>query len=495
MTNRARAVVGLTLALCLHVSAAEDPRQPVQEKLPYSIVDTEQDRCFSDVQEVPYPAARQPFFGQDAQYQGLTPAYKDNGDGTITDLNTGLMWVKSPGTSKRTYRQAAAGAKACRVGGHDDWRLPAIKELYSLIDFRGYSMRTAQESVPYLDTTYFDFVHGSVAAGERAIDAQYWSSTVYVGTTMMGAATTFGVNFADGRIKGYGQRHASGRSMKQFVRYVRRNPEYGLNHFIDNGDGTITDRATDLMWMKNDSGKPMKWRQALAWAENLQLAGHADWRLPNAKELQSIVDYSRAPMAAKRSRRGAAIDPIFHITRAESWFWTSTTHLEHRSCAQAVYICFGRAFGYMGPSGRKRKMDVHGAGAQRSDPKNGDPDDYAGGRGPQGDVVRILNYVRCVRGGAVTRKAAGPAIDGTFTAGRSSADADRGLPPQGRRSGPDTRPGFVRRLDEDGDGKVSRREFDGPPDQFDVLDRNRDGSLSDNEAPRRPPPGARPPRR
>lgn len=45
-------------------------------------------------------------------------------------------------------------------------------------------------------------------------------------------------------------------------------------------------------------------------------------------------------------------------------------------------------------------LDVHGAGAQRSDPKAGDPADYPQGRGPQGDAVRILNHVRCVRSAA-----------------------------------------------------------------------------------------------
>ena len=44
-------------------------------------------------------------------------------------------------------------------------------------------------------------------------------------------------------------------------------------------------------------------------------------------------------------------------------------------------------------------MDVHGAGAQRSDLKTGNPEDYPYGRGPQGDAIRIYNYVRCVRGG------------------------------------------------------------------------------------------------
>ena len=45
--------------------------------------------------------------------------------------------------------------------------------------------------------------------------------------------------------------------------------------------------------------------------------------------------------------------------------------------------------------------DVHGAGAQRSDPKTGDPAGFPHGHGPQGDVIRIYNYVRCVRGGEV----------------------------------------------------------------------------------------------
>lgn len=57
-----------------------------------------------------------------------------------------------------------------------------------------------------------------------------------------------------------------------------------------------------------------------------------------------------------------------------------------------AYVAFGEALGYMG-----RWIDVHGAGAQRSDPKTGDPDDYSEGFGPQGDAIRILNFVRLVR--------------------------------------------------------------------------------------------------
>ena len=376
----------------------------------YTIVDTGQRHCFSDTGQLrKAPRPGEPFFGQDAFYQTARPRYRDNGDGTVTDLNTGLMWQKTPDlAARRTFAEALAGAKKCRLGGYTDWRVPTIKALYSLIDFNGCV--TAREPVPYINTKYFDFRFGDPGKGERIIDAQYWSSTQYVGLTMRGDATVFGVNFADGRIKGYPRdRSPRGRPARHFVRYVRGSGDYGENRFVNNGDGTISDLATGLMWARADSGRTMNWQQALAYCENLKLAGHDDWRLPNAKELQSIVDYTRAPDARRPDRRGAAIDPVFGITDTESWFWSSTTHLDGRRLGRrAVYVAFGRATGYMPDrrTGLKRKLNVHGAGAQRSDPKSGDPGDWAGGFGPQGDEIRIYNCARAVRNidaGAVKR--------------------------------------------------------------------------------------------
>ncbi len=60
---------------------------------------------------------------------------------------------------------------------------------------------------------------------------------------------------------------------------------------------------------------------------------------------------------------------------------------------QAVYVCAGRAWGFR----NGQWMDVHGARAQRSDPRSGDPADDPLGFGPQGDELRILDDVRCVR--------------------------------------------------------------------------------------------------
>ncbi len=387
--------------------------------LPYRVVGTGQTSCYSDRGAIAPPAAGQPFSGQDAQHPGPAPSYRNNGDGTVSDLNTGLMWVKARG-QKMSWDNAVAGAAACRVGGYSDWRMPTIKELYSLINFDGGCAGTVANSRPYIDTRYFDFAYGDESQGVRIIDCQDWSATRYLGTTMGGNMTVFGVNFADGRIKGYPGAFPNGRGAQMYARYVRGNPAYGRNDFRDNGDGTITDRATGLMWQKADSGQGMNWQQALAFAAGFKLAGHSDWRLPNAKELQSIVDYTRSPTATQ----SPAISPLFQVTRLADgdypFYWTSTSHLEgppDRRGGAAVYIAFGRATGWMQPrsggpgqrrppgmgrpssggSGTYQLQDVHGAGAQRSDPKAGNPGDFPHGRGPQGDVVRILNFVRLVR--------------------------------------------------------------------------------------------------
>lgn len=79
---------------------------------PYCVVDTAQTQCYDDRSAKAAPRPGQPFYGQDAQYQGSPPAYKDNGDGTVSDLNTGLMWVRARG-QKVTWDAAMAGAQSC----------------------------------------------------------------------------------------------------------------------------------------------------------------------------------------------------------------------------------------------------------------------------------------------------------------------------------------------------------------------------------------------
>ncbi len=382
----------------------------------YRIVGTAQNTCYNTSVAIAPPNEGDAFYGQDAQYAQNLPTYLLSDDTlTVRDQTTGLTWQRSPDTDRdgdidaddkliwaelQTY---PATLNAENYGGFNDWRLPTIKELYSLIRFDGQDPSGCETEadcpglIPFIDDEYFDFAYGDAGAGERVIDSQYASGTLYVST--LDGTLLFGVNFADGRIKGYGLNGPDGTSKTFLVICVRGNTDYGINGFVDHGNGTITDRATGLMWQTVDSGAGMTWQDALAYAEGATTAGYDDWRLPNVKELQSILDYTQSP----DTTLSPAIDSRFDVTPIVNeegnvdypYYWSSTTHAGYPNHGSAGgYVAFGRGLGYM----NSNWVDVHGAGCQRSDPKVGNPDDYPYGHGPQGDAIRIYNFVRCVRG-------------------------------------------------------------------------------------------------
>lgn len=379
------------------VAIVSDQTGPIISSLSYKIVDTGVSTYYTDRSVVDAITTDEAFYGQDANYTGYQPDYTDNGHGTVTDNVTGLMWQQTM-ASKMTYETAVDYANESQLAGYDDWRLPTIKELFSLILFTGESGGEVA-GVLYIDTDYFNQPIGDTSIGEREIDAQTWSSTQYVGTTMHDDPTVFGVNFIDGRIKGYPlvmpQTHSDN---KGYFRLVRGNEAYGENVFVDNGDGTISDLATGLMWQLKDDGNTRDWQTALDYAEHLELAGYDDWRLPNIKELQSLVDYTQSPQTTGT----AAIDSLFVLTAISDpegksnygFYWSSTTHQDGMNIASsASYVAFGEAQGQM----NGQLLDVHGAGAVRSDPKSGAQSAYPSYFGPQGDVRYVYNYVLAVR--------------------------------------------------------------------------------------------------
>lgn len=319
----------------------------------YPVVDTNQTVSFGNSGEISLPTEGESFYGQDSNYIGVMVSYTDNGDGTVTDNNTGLMWQQDPG-EKMSLSEAESKVSNFSLASFSDWRLPTIKELYSLIQFSGRDISVDMDSSfiekPFIDTNYFKFEYGDTSAGERTIDSQYLSSTKYVSTTMNGDETLFGVNFADGRIKGYPLK-MMGEDKKFFTIYVRGNTSYGKNNFVDNGDGTVTDIATGLMWLQDDSGYGMNWEDALTYAEGLTASGYNDWRLPDAKELQSIVDYTRS----LSTTNSAAIDEVFTTSTIIDeggsinypFFWSSTTHADSQEKGyNAAYLAFGEALGF-----------------------------------------------------------------------------------------------------------------------------------------------------
>ncbi len=345
----------------------------------FKIVSTGQSKCYdSEGNEISFPNQGEDYYGQDAQFAKNNFSFKDNGDGTISDLNTGLMWQQVPSSKTFTWQEAVDYCNSLELGGYSDWRMPSAKELYSIENF--------SEGWPYLDTKYF-----TLASGRITKDEQYWTSNYYVGTTVEGGNNAaFGVNFVTGHIKAY-PANASGPIGGKYVRAVRGD-YYGNNDFKDNGDETITDNATGLMWTKNDFG-PYDWKEALKFADTVNYAGYSDWRLPNVKELQSIVDYSYSPTATDAAKIGPAINPMFSSTQITNeagspdypYYWSSTSARFNSGgpLYYAWYVAFGSA---VNPQGD----DFHGAGAVRFDTK------IEGGPSGEGGE-RIYNYVRLVR--------------------------------------------------------------------------------------------------
>jgi hypothetical protein len=380
------------------------------QNLTYPLVDTMQDACFDTTgAKITCPAEGEALYGQDAQHHRLAASYSDNGDETVTDNNSALVWQKTPENARLQYAEALSYCSALSLGGRDDWRVPTIKELYSLADSRGELLKPEEgEPRPYIDTTAFDFFYpdrGMVFAG------QYWSSTLYVKGPVMNGANqgAFGFNFADGHIKAYGtgldfysggeaessglsNGPADGKAPGNYVRCVSGDEGvYGVNAFTANGDGTVTDAATGRMWQQSDDGTRRDWPEALAYCEALDLGGHDDWYLPNSKELQSIVDYHRTDLPA--------IDTtVFSITEDSDTldFWTSTTFGDWKNYANV--IAFGKALSKAGD--QTKYTDWHGAGAQRSSIKS-----VAGQEMTEEttcsvnacDYNRPDNLVRCVR--------------------------------------------------------------------------------------------------
>lgn len=97
--------------------------------------------------------------------------------------------------------------------------------------------------------------------------------------------------------------------------------------FEDNGDGTVADFDTGIVWQQADSGETMPWQEALDYCKALFLADNNDWRLPNIKELESLTD---------TTMYFPAVDETYFPGTNSLAYWASTTHAYLKSNAWLV---------------------------------------------------------------------------------------------------------------------------------------------------------------
>ncbi len=235
-------------------------------------------------------------FGEDADYLINTPFFINNGNGTVTDTITGLMWQKTDG-GEMIIENARIYCDTLSLAGYNNWRLPNAHE--------GFSILNHQYNNPSLDANYF-----------TVSNAQYWwTSTVQINDSSKIWTTNAGGGVGN---KPKIETISAGGSFRYHARAVRdvTTPLTVVTHFTNNTNETVTDNFTNLIWQKTPAADSLSWINALLYADTLSFAGITEWRLPNIKELQSINNEKLS---------NPSVDTNYFKVINNKKFWSSTT--------------------------------------------------------------------------------------------------------------------------------------------------------------------------
>ncbi len=235
-------------------------------------------------------------YGEDSDYLINVPSFSNNGDGTVTDLVTGLMWQKTDG-GEMTIEAAEIYCDNLVLGGYSDWRLPAAGELFAILNHG--------RSNPAIDTLYF-----------TKTAAEYW----WTSARQIDNSSKIWVTNSGGGIGAHPKTEtiSAGGTKRFHVRAVRSAAPGTIlpNRFTGNSDGTVFDGITGLIWQSDPGTGTLTWEEALSYSENLSTGGKTDWRLPNIKELQSLSD---------ASLKNPSLDTAFFRNVTPANYWSSTT--------------------------------------------------------------------------------------------------------------------------------------------------------------------------
>jgi len=319
------------------------------------------------------------------------PHFTDNGDGTITDNLTSLTWSKdaNAATIPKTWQQALDYIKTLNSQnymGHNDWRLPNINELKTLINkdpanlsnwLATQGFTNVQPSFYWSSSTYASAGNKSAALivylDQGYLAYNYKTSTVYVWPVRGGQTGSFNSL----TIAKTGQTScwdSNGAAVACANTGQDGETQTGTaipnQRFSYNGDLTITDQATGLIWSKDanapgpascNGGNPMLRQGALDYVKCLNShawLGYTDWRLPNLNELSSLADWQQNSNVNWLTVNG------FNNVQS-NYYWSSTGLPNYPSATWLVNVDFeymnnagGNAVNYVWPvrSGQYRPL-------------------------------------------------------------------------------------------------------------------------------------------
>ncbi len=258
----------------------------------------------------------------DGYYQaGKARSYGRSGD-IVIDNATGLEWEDNETVQRKwedgeTY-PAAEYCASFDLGGHTDWRLPLIQELFTLPDASQYDPSVAERIFSHIVSSY------------------YVSSTTYLGNPEYARFLYFYYGRSDYTIK-------TGSNYVRCVRGVQLEPSDLIRNDVTE---IVTDHTTGLQWQDDSEAAAIEanWEAAIDYCEDtLALGGYTDWRLPNRNELLSIVDYTR---------HSPTINSLVFDNISLSGYWTSTSHTRYTNYGWTVRFDNGIS-GYSNDKGRE----------------------------------------------------------------------------------------------------------------------------------------------
>lgn len=356
---------------------------------PHPVPDTGQTKCHDDSwnEEIPCPKEGEYLYGQDGSYS-INPMNYTKLDSTGKDLPitatswamvrdniTGWIWenknnmdgvqdYSNPHDADNTYtwydsNPSTNGGDAgtagdgidtedfikalndANFGGYSDWRLPTPHELSTIIDYGIYQGATINLSF-FKDTFPSEYWSNSTSSyyipkawGEGYSESWWWGmDSETLGKIITSALVA---SFYNGGIYKYDK--------GDYLYAMAVRGEQFHSYYIDNGNGTVTDTSTGIMWQQKTAENSMNWKNALEYCNNLNLANYTDWRLPTIKELRTLINYNRYR---------PSIDIHYFYDISESDYWSSSTSYGYGPCTWGVNLYYGDD-GY-GPHHLKRPI-------------------------------------------------------------------------------------------------------------------------------------------